>query len=290
MANHHLRNRELSLKAKGLLSLMLSLPEDWDYTTKGLSCICKDGVDSICATIKELEKAGYVKRRRLRDAQGRLSDLEYTILEKPEPLPSPPESPQRENPVVVKPDVVEPDVDNPELGKPHTENPAQLSIQEVNKQESITGQSNTHSFFPAGAPAEGQKDALDEREKIKHQIEYDWLREQFRAEPIDELVEIMLEVAMNRSPTIRIGRDAGYPTSYVQERFSKITAMHIERVMEGIADNRTQVRNTRAYLLASCSIPCPLWTINVPCNTTTIWAAPGEPLFYARTPGERKEN
>ena len=52
MANHHLRNRELSLKAKGLLSLMLSLPEDWDYTTKGLSCICKDGVDSICATIK----------------------------------------------------------------------------------------------------------------------------------------------------------------------------------------------------------------------------------------------
>lgn len=251
MANNHLRNRELSLKAKGLLSLMLSLPEDWDYTTKGLSCICKDGVDSICATIKELEKAGYVKRRRLRDAQGRLSDLEYTILEKPEPLPSPPESPQRENPVVVKPDVVEPDVDNPELGKPHTENPAQLSIQEVNKQESITGQSNTHSFFPAGAPAEGQKDALDEREKIKHQIEYDWLREQFRAEPIDELVEIMLEVAMNRNPTIRIGRDAGYPTSYVQERFSKITAMHIERVMEGIADNRTQVRNTRAYLLAS---------------------------------------
>lgn len=251
MANHHLRNRGLSLKAKGLLSLMLSLPDDWDYTTKGLACICKDGVDSICATIKELEKAGYVKRRRLRDAQGRLSDLEYTILEKPEPPPSSLVSPQRDNPVVVNPDVVMPDVDNPELEKPHPENPAQLSIYQENKHESNTDQSNTHSFFPAGTPAEGQKDALDEREKIKHQIEYDWLREQFRAEPIDELVEIMLEVAMNRSPTIRIGRDAEYPTSYVQERFSKITAMHIERVMEGIADNRTQVRNTRAYLLAS---------------------------------------
>ena len=210
MANHHLRNRELSLKAKGLLSLMLSLPEDWDYTTKGLSCICKDGVDSICATIKELEKAGYVKRRRLRDAQGRLSDLEYTILEKPEPPPSPPDSPQREKPVVVNPDVVEPDVDNPELEKPHPGNPAQLSIHQENKHKSTTYQSNTHSFFPTDARAEGQKDALDEREKIKHQIEYD-----------------------------------------VQERFSKINAMHIERVMEGIADNRTQVRNTRAYLLAS---------------------------------------
>ena len=67
----------------------------------------------------------------------------------------------------------------------------------------------------------------------------------------DELVEIMLEVAMNRSPTIRIGRDAEYPTSYVQDRFSRITSMHIERVCDGIRDNHTQVRNTKAYLLAA---------------------------------------
>ena len=92
---------------------------------------------------------------------------------------------------------------------------------------------------------------MDEREKIKHQIEYDWLREQFRTEPIDKLVEIMLEVAMNRSPTIRIGRDSEYATAYVQDRFSKINAMHIERVCDGIQDNRTQVRNTKAYLLAA---------------------------------------
>lgn len=89
------------------------------------------------------------------------------------------------------------------------------------------------------------------REKIRHQIEYDWLQGQFRSEQVDELVEIMLEVAMNRSPTIRIGRDAEYPASYVQERFSKLTVMHLEWVLEGIADNRTQVRNTKAYLLAS---------------------------------------
>ena len=62
MANHHLRNTALSLKAKGLLSLMLSLPEDWDYTTKGLARICRDGVDSICATVRELEDAGYIIR------------------------------------------------------------------------------------------------------------------------------------------------------------------------------------------------------------------------------------
>ena len=91
MANHHLRNRSLSLKAKGLLSLMLSLPENWDYTTKGLSYICKEGVDSICTTIKELEKAGYVKRSRMRNEQGQLIEMEYTIYEKPE-------LPKRENP------------------------------------------------------------------------------------------------------------------------------------------------------------------------------------------------
>lgn len=92
---------------------------------------------------------------------------------------------------------------------------------------------------------------MTERDKIKHQIEYDCLQQRYRGEQLDELVEIMLEVMMNRSPTIRIGRDAEYPTSYVRERLSKINAMHIERVMDGIADNRTQVYNTKAYLLAT---------------------------------------
>ena len=83
MSNHHLRDKSLSLKGKGLLSLMLSLPEDWDYTTKGLARICKDGVDSICATVRELEGAGYIVRERERHADGTLGGIEYTILEQP---------------------------------------------------------------------------------------------------------------------------------------------------------------------------------------------------------------
>ena len=66
MSNHHFKNKNLSLKAKGLLSLMLSLPEKWDYTTKGLACICKDGVDSISTALKELESEGYLIRERIR--------------------------------------------------------------------------------------------------------------------------------------------------------------------------------------------------------------------------------
>ena len=122
MSNHHLRNVSLSLKAKGLLSLMLSLPDNWDYTTKGLAHICKDGVDSISSAIKELEKQGYLTRRRLRDYHGRLGDIEYVIHEKPA-LPDGHDTvlpPKRENPRQVNPRQVKPD-----LGKPEQETPAQ---------------------------------------------------------------------------------------------------------------------------------------------------------------------
>ena len=93
MCNHHLRNTELSLKAKGMLSLMVSLPDNWDYTTKGLSFICKDGVDSISTALKELARHGYLTRQRLRYENGQLGDIEYTIHEQPvttAPEPSPP--------------------------------------------------------------------------------------------------------------------------------------------------------------------------------------------------------
>ena len=104
MSNHHLRDKSLSLKAKGLLSLMLSLPEEWDYTTKGLARICKDGVDSICAGVRELEEHGYVIRQRVRNANGQLGAIEYTILEQPRPPEPKPGKPERENPVLDNPE------------------------------------------------------------------------------------------------------------------------------------------------------------------------------------------
>lgn len=75
MSNHHLRNAGLSLKSKGLLSMMLSLPEDWNYTTRGLAKICKEGTDSIGSALKELERAGYIVRNRLRDSKADGYDL-----------------------------------------------------------------------------------------------------------------------------------------------------------------------------------------------------------------------
>lgn len=281
MANFHLRDTSLSLKAKGLLSLMLSLPENWDYTTKGLARICKDGVDSICATVKELEKAGYVQRRRLRDDLGRLAEVEYTILEKPiipvpeedppkrekpvqvepqepEAVSSQPEAPKRENPVLDNPVLVSPVLDSPKLdspeqASPELENPAQLNTNTSSKEKINTDLSNTHSFFPSAEETcnSGRTERRTTSGDIRAQIEYEIMVQRYRRDQLDELVEIMLEVALNRSPTIRIGRDAEYPTYFVQERFRKINALHIEKVMDGIAENRTRVYNTKAYLMAA---------------------------------------
>lgn len=259
MANFHLRDKSLSLKAKGLLSLMLSLPEDWDYTTKGLAYICKDGVDSICATVKELENAGYVQRKRNRNSQGRLTNVEYTILEKPISTPEVPQaakrdkSPKRENPVLDNPVLENPRQDIPEQDLPKQEKPAQLNTNTSSKEKINTDLSNTHSFFPSADVTSdcGQTERRITSGDIRAQIEYEIMAQRYRRDQLDELVEIMLEVALNRSPTIHIGRDAEYPTYYVQERFQRINSMHIEKVMDGIAENRTRVYNTKAYLIAA---------------------------------------
>lgn len=181
MANHHLRNTALSLKAKGLLSLMLSLPEDWDYTTKGLARICRDGVDSICATVRELEDAGYIIRERVRNANGRLGSIEYTILEQPRPPEPKPGKPERENPVQVKPVL-----DSPVLGKPEQEKPAQLNTKGSSNPISNTDSSSTEGSNPIPSspqtPAETKRTGRDwmreresYRELILENIEYAYL-------------------------------------------------------------------------------------------------------------------
>lgn len=127
MCNHHLRDVSLSLKAEGLHSLMLSLPENWDYTTKGLAHICKDGVDSISTALKELEQHGYLTRQRLRNGNGQLGDIEYIIHEIPVPVKSDESAPKRENPGQGKPGQ-----EKPEQAKPVQENPAQLNTNPLN--------------------------------------------------------------------------------------------------------------------------------------------------------------
>ena len=134
---------------------------------------------------------------------------------------------------------------------PDTDMPAELNTKRSNKNQSITHQANTHSFLPPTPPAEGMTDVYEKREEIREQIEYNLICTPINRAQVDEFVEIMLEVAMTRSPTIKIGRDAEYPTAFVQQRFEQITSSHIEKVLDGISENTTRVWNTKAYLLAA---------------------------------------
>lgn len=122
MSNHHLKDTALSLKAKGLLSMMLSLPDEWNYTTRGLAAICKEGVDAIGGALRELEKAGYIVRRQLRGPGGRISDTEYTIYEKP--CPGAEEPPEEPGPDTTPPDTGAPDTAFPYLVEPDMVEPS----------------------------------------------------------------------------------------------------------------------------------------------------------------------
>lgn len=251
MSNHHLKNRALSLKAKGLMSMMLSLPDDWDYTTRGLASICREGVDAIGKALKELETAGYMERHQLRGRDGRITDTEYIIYEQPRNTPDTP-LPDTDLPDTENPYLDNPDMEKPDTGKPCTENPAQLNTKRTNiPKETNTHESNTQSFFPSTPAADGLTDVFEKRKEIREQIEYGTICNTTNREQIDEFVEIMLEVSMAQSPTIKIGRDMEYPTALVQDRFEHITSEHIEKVLDGIRENTTRVWNTKAYLLAA---------------------------------------
>ena len=263
MSNHHLRDTSLSLKAKGLLSLMLSLPDDWNFNMRGLSSICKEGLEAIGNALKELEKAGYMVRNQLRGANGRITDTEYIIYERPqEPPPADPDTagPDTPPPDTTLPYPGNPDVVEPDMADPSAENPALLNTKKSNTKKSNTQRPNIHSFPPPTpsappaapmAPVEGMKEIFERREDIKAQIEYDLIADLSNQTQLDEFVEIMLEVALSRSPTMKIGRDAEYPTAFVQQRFEQLNSEHIRKVLDGIQENTTRVWNTRAYLLAA---------------------------------------
>ena len=239
MSNHHLRNKELSLKAKGLLSQMLSLPEDWDYTLAGLSYINRESIDAIRTAVWELEKAGYILRRQGRDEKGKMTAIEYTIYEQPQPM--------LENPIPGKPMLENPTTDNPT-----SENPTQLNKDRSRtnlskKEKSITDLSSTDSFpilSPDPSPCRAaperkgteafKQSAVDiYREIIMENIEYDTLTQdpKMDKERLDEIVDLMLETVCSARKTLRIAGD-DYPAELVKSKFLKLNSSHIEFVMD----------------------------------------------------------
>ena len=279
MSNHHLRNKELSLKAKGLLSQMLSLPEDWDYTLAGLSHINREKIDAIREAVKELEKAGYIVRSRERDEKGRLRGADYVIYEQPQPREPEAATSGGQPPILDLPTLENPTLDNPTLEKPTQEkptleNPTQLNkdIQRTNlpkKEKSNTDLSSTHSIpilspnpspcREAAAPPERKgteaaaQSAVDiYREIIKDNIDYHILKQdmKFDSDRLDEIVDLMLETVCTARKRVRIAGD-DYPAELVKSKFMKLDGEHIRFVLDCMRENTTKIRNIKQYLKAA---------------------------------------
>ena len=306
MSNHHLRNKELSLKAKGLLSQMLSLPEDWDYTLAGLSHINREKIDAIREAIKELERAGYIVRSRERDEKGRLRGADYVIFEQPQT-----------EPILDLPTLENPTLEKPTLEKPTLENPTQLNkdIQKTDlpkKEKSNTDLSNTDSIpilSPNPSPFDGEAATPPERKRteaadayavyeeiIKDNIDYDilLLDNSMEKDRIDEIVDLMLETVCTRRKTIRIAGD-DYPAELVKAKFMKLNSEHIRFVLDCMRENTTKVRNIKQYLKAALfNAPSTIgnyYTSLVAHDMASGALAPrkpkyGDPDYYSFKPGE----
>ena len=279
MSNHHLRNHTLSLKAKGLLSQMLSLPDDWDYTLQGLAQINKESIDAIREAVRELERAGYIKRSRERDERGCLRGTVYTIYEQPhaEPTPEEPtqEKPALDNPTLEKPALDNPTLEKPMLDKPTLENPTQLNTESTKKRKRQSKDlSITDSIpFPSGFPdvtAQKRTEAKESferyRDLILENIDYDVLASDPRVdrEQLDEIAQLVQETVCSTRSRIRVaGND--YPAEVVRSKLLKLNSEHIRFVMDCLKQNTTRIRNIRQYLLTAL--------FNAPSTMSSYYAA-----------------
>ena len=265
MSNHHLRNKELTLKAKGLLSQMLSLPEDWDYTLAGLSHINRESIDAIRTAVWELEKAGYITRRQGRDEKGKMTAIEYTIYEQPQP-------PELEKPILENPTAGNPVLENPTTGNPTSENPMEIIKEEqktnLSKKEKPNTDTQSNYSIPIHAPNpspfEGAAQPPERKRKepndayrvyeeiIKDNICYDILKQDmpYDHDRIDEIVDLILETVCTRRRTIRIAGD-DYPAELVKSKFMKLESEHIRFVLDCMRENTTKIRNIKQYLRAA---------------------------------------
>lgn len=258
MSNFHLKDTSLTLKAKGLLSMMLSLPDEWNYTTRGLAAICKEGVDSIGSTLRELEKQGYIIRNQLRDSKGRISDTEYIIYEHPQ------HKPDATAPDTDIPHTEKPYLDNPDMDKPYLENPAQLNTNRLNtyqenKNSFITEVSNPNQSYLAGSTSTtaemglewmGCENITELKELVLENLEYEFIKRTHDKERLDEIVDIIVETLCSTKPTINISGEE-YPARLVKEKLLRLDSSHIDYVFECLQKTTTYVRNIKRYLLAT---------------------------------------
>ena len=237
MSNHHLQDKRLSLKAKGLLSYMLSLPDDWDYSLKGLTVGCKDGLDSVRTAVLELEEHGYVRRQKVRNAKGQIIDYDYQVYESP--VEDAPAVPGKEggpsNPSAskspksrMKP-CSSPFLDFPNLAEPNLEKATQ---QNTNKQN--TKRQSTNLSGQTAETEDFDQMATRVRAEFREKLEIDILAKRYAPEMLQELLD-------------NIGKQA-QTTKAIRLRLDKLTSQHVEYIFDVMANTTQPIKNIMAYL------------------------------------------
>lgn len=239
MSNHHFKNKNLSLRAKGLLSLMLSLPDDWNYTIKGLTALSKDGRDSVIAALKELEKEKYIIRRRLRNARGQVTTTEYIISE----------TPITENPTQVKPTQAKPIQEKPKQVNPTQSNTYQLNTY-ISNTKSINHSSNSQTDSQIeNSIVENYVENFNEVEtEVKKQIDYIRF---IHTDRLDEIVNIIVEIYTSHND--RKINGCTVPYNIIQNVFRKLDYDCIEYVMDCIEkqSKKSRITNIKGYLITA---------------------------------------
>ena len=233
MSNHHLQDKRLSLKANGLLSYMLSLPDDWDYSLKGLTTGCRDGIDSVRSTVRELEASGYLRRSKVRDARGRIVDYNYEVFELPQKEPA-------EDVPVPAPD--SPSSENPTSGFPTLENPIQ---QNTNKQN--TKRQSTNLSGQTAETEDFDQMATRVRAAFREKLEIDILAKRYAPEMLEELLDNIVEMYCCPLKTQYIGKQA-QTTKAIRLRLDKLTSQHVEYIFDVMANTTQPIKNIMAYL------------------------------------------
>lgn len=288
ISNFHLRDRRLSLKTIGLLSLILSLPENWDYSEAGLAAICKDGKDSISSGLKELEKYGYLERERERGEGGRICGMIYRVYEVPkeqresnQPLP---EKPRVENPFMEKPSVERPMVDAPVVAVPSTEVPLRDKPTQIKKDIPSKKTANTErTINPSIKQSQAEVDRGNDRwvddeyenciQCIHDNISYDFLKRRYDQyteklerdeisveeyermiiewdiKRIDQVVGYMVDILISQNEDpIKIG-DVVLGRAVVRSKLKRAGMMDIRRVVRELNINPS-IKNPKKYAIS----------------------------------------
>ena len=280
MTTYHLHDQALSLKARGLLSTLLALPEDWDFSLKGLTAICKEGIDAIREAVKELENNGYLVRTRIRNEKGQMDSLACSIYEYPQgkeqqainqpekfpvhtPIPShsPNEAqPAQEKPTLEKPTLVYPTLEKPaELNKSYPVTPKIKNINII-PQGSYPYPSHPHPVntgnvrhFPTMAQSQSAvQEDTDPTESlwqiIQEKVGYEALCQDYGKEKMDEIVGIIVSALLSHRISFRFGSDV-VPSKLVKKQLFGINSHHIQYVFDSLKKTAPLIHDPKAYLL-----------------------------------------